>query len=363
MLGYLPFTAMESIRMRMNFAIGMGRNERMDEIAELARLADEYGFNHATFVDEPYLSRDVHVMATTAALSTKRLIIGQGVVDPETWHPSGVANAAASLHELTGGRAFLGLGAGGPFGKLMAKPVNHKALREAVQFARIFLNGESAPYYGQEMISEWIGNRRIPIYLAADGPKSLGLAGEIADGVYCMGGPPDYVKWKVDQIYKGAEKVDRDPTKIDICVRSYIYVTDDKQLAHRELAGYVPFGAHIFDRYAKVDRVKKVFDRLERENPGIIDDMKKYFEGARKHSRQDGYNPWFEKIDAPYAHLMTMRQIECIHMVGGVDEICEKVLALGKVGVTTIATANYTILDKKRAITEVGEKIMPHFRS
>ena len=109
--------------MKMNFAIGMGRNERMDEIAELSRLADEHGFTHATFVDEPYLARDVHVMATVAALNTKRLIIGQGVVDPKTYHPSALANAAASLHELTGGRAFLGMGAGGPFGKLMVRPI------------------------------------------------------------------------------------------------------------------------------------------------------------------------------------------------------------------------------------------------
>ena len=58
--------------MKMNFAIGMGRNERMDEIAELARLADEHGFTHATFVDEPYLARDVHVMATRANSDFKR---------------------------------------------------------------------------------------------------------------------------------------------------------------------------------------------------------------------------------------------------------------------------------------------------
>jgi 5,10-methylenetetrahydromethanopterin reductase len=349
--------------MKMNFAIGMGRNERMDEIAELARLADEYGFSHATFVDEPYLARDVHVMATVAALNTKRLVIGQGVVDPQTYHPSALANAAASLHELTGGRAFLGLGAGGPFGKLMARPIGHKALREAVQFVRKFLDGDEAEYYGQDMVSEWIGNRRVPIYLAADGPKALELAGEIADGVIFMGGPPDYVKWKVESVYRGAEKVGRDPTKIDICVRSYVYVTDDKQSAHRELAGFVPFGAHVFHRYTKIAPVMKVFERLDREQPGIVDDMKQFFAGAQAHSRQDGYNPWFEKIDAPYAHLMSMRQIECIHIVGSVEEICEKIHALGEVGVTTIATANYTIIDKKRMITDVGEQIMPHFRS
>ena len=147
----------------------------------------------------------------------KRLIIGQGVVDPETRHLSGITKAAAGLHELKGGCAFLALGAGGPFDKLMTKPVSHKALREAVQFARIFLNGESALYYRQQMISEWIGNhQRIPIYLAADGSKSVDLAGENADGVYCMGGPAGYVKWKVEQIYKGDEKGGRDSTKLDI---------------------------------------------------------------------------------------------------------------------------------------------------
>ena len=348
--------------MKMNFAIGMGRNERMDEIADLSRLADEYGFSHATFVDEPYLARDVHVMATVAALNTKRLIIGQGVVDPKTYHPSALANAAASLHELTGGRAFLGLGAGGPFGKLMVRPIGNRDLREAVRFVRTFLDGDEAEYFGQKMVSEWI-RTRVPIYLAADGPKALQLAGEVADGVIFMGGPPDFVRWKVENIYRGAEKARRDPAKIDICVRSYIYVTDDKQEARRELAGFVPFGAHILHRYAKIEAVQKVFERLDRDQPGIVEEMKRFFDGAEEYRRKDGYNPWFEKMDAPYAHLMTMRQIECIHIVGGVDEICEKIRALGEAGVTTVATANYTIIDKKRMITDLGEKIMPHFRS
>ena len=348
--------------MKMNFAIGMGRNERMDEIAELARLADEYGFTHATFVDEPSLARDVHVMATVAALNTKRLIIGQGVVDPETYHPSALANAAASLHELTGGRAFLGMGAGGPYGKLMPRPVGHRALREAVQFARTFLDGDEAEYRGQKMRSEWIG-KRVPIYLGAGGPKALELACEVADGVIFMNGPPDMVRWKVENIYRGAEKAGRDPTKIDICARSYVYVTDDKKEAQRELAGFVPFGAQALQRWGKIAAVKEVFERLEREQPGIIDEMERYRAAQQEYSREDGYDPWFEKMDAPYAHLMTMRQIECTHMVGGVEEICAKIRELGEVGVTTVATATYTIIDKKRMITDLGEKIMPHFRN
>ena len=178
-----------------------------------------------------------------------------------------------------------------------------------------------------------------------------------------MGGPPDYVKWKVEQIYRGAEKAGRDPTRIDIGTRSYVYVTDDKEKAHRELAGFVPFGIGVRRQYGKIKAVAKVFERLEREQPGIVEEMEQFYAEVQAHSPGDGSNPWFEKLDAPYAHLMTMRQIECIHIVGGVDEICQKIRALGEVGVTTIATANYTIIDKKRMITDLGEKIMPHFRS
>ncbi len=346
----------------MNFGIGMGRNDRIDEIAELSQLADEQGFSHVTFVDEPYLARDVHVMSTIAAMSTRRIKIGQGVVDPRTYHPSALANAAASLNELTGGRAFLGLGAGGPFGKIM-KPISNKDLREAVLFARKFLNGEEAEYKSQRMQSEWISNRHVPIYLAADGPMALELAGEVADGVIFMGGPPDFAKWKVDHIYRGAERAGRDPKKIDICMRSYIYVTDSKKSAQQELAGFVPFGAHVLERNNREPEVVKVFERLEREQPGIVDEMKRFQAAAEEFKRPDGYNPWFEKMGAPYSRHMTQRMIECIHLVGTVDEICGKIEKLGQAGVTTVATATYTIVDKKRMVRDVGEKIMPNFRN
>lgn len=347
--------------MKVNFGVGMGRNDRIDEIAELARTADEAGFSHMTLVDEPYLSRDVHVMATIAALNTRRIRIGQAVVDPLTYHPSAIANAAASLNELTGGRAFLGMGAGGPFGKIM-KPLPHRDLREAAMFVKKFLAGEEAEYKGQRMQSEWIRGP-VPLYLAADGPRSLELAGEVADGVYFMGGPPAMVKWKVDNIYRGAEKAGRDPTKLDICVRSYIYVTDDKEKARRELAGFVPFGIYVLESNKNEPEIVELFRNLDRESPGIVDEMRRHDSARAEFTRPDGYDPWFEKIDAPYAQFMTQRMVDCIHLVGSVDEICEGIEKFVRAGVTTVSTATYTIIDKKRMLEEVGSKIMPHFRS
>ena len=342
--------------MKIEFGIGMGRNERMDEVGEISRVAEESGFSLITFVDEPFLARDVHVMCTVAALNTTRARIGQGVVDPLTYHPSAIANAAASLNELTGGRAFLGLGAGGPAGKVM-QPIPHKDLREAVTFVRKFMAGEEAEYRGSKMRSEWI-RRPVPLYLAAEGPLSLQLVGEVADGTIFMGGPPELVRWKLQQIEKGALRVGRDPSKIDIWVRSVIVVAESKEKALREAAGHLP-GISLLDTYSKIadkhPELAAFYRKLESEQPGILGEMRKIV---------DAFDPmWFEHIEAPAARLATQRIVDYMNLAGTPDDICDGIHRLARVGVRRIATDNYTIIDKKGMLREIGDRIMPHFRN
>ena len=55
--------------------------------------------------------------------------------------------------------------------------------------------------------------------------------------------------------------------------------------------------------------------------------------------------------------------IDLIHLTGTPEDICEGIYKLHKVGVKTIATANYTINDKKGMLKEIGSKIIPYFRN
>ena len=172
--------------MKMEFGVGLGRNERMSEIAELSQVAEENGFSHATFVDQPYMSPDPMVCMAIAAVNTRRIRIGQGVTDPETSNALVLGNAAATLYELTGGRYFLGIGAGGSFGKVM-KPVGAKRLREAVGFIRNLTAGKEVEWNGEKIQHE-TSRRQVPVYIAAAGSRSLELAGQIGDGAFIMGG-------------------------------------------------------------------------------------------------------------------------------------------------------------------------------
>lgn len=340
----------------MDFAVGLGRNERIDEIADHARVAEESGFTYATFVDIPFLNRDVYVMMTIAALNTHRIRIGHGVTDPVTRHPSVTANLTATISELSGGRAFVGIGTGGPWGKVM-KPAPLHQLRQAVEFIKKFTAGEEAEFQGAKMQSEW-SRRPVPVYIACGGPRSCQLAGEIADGaIFTSNADPTVIKWRLEQVEKGARKVGRDPTKIDVWARGMIYVAGSKEEASRQVAGYAVNGAYLLYQLMLQEgpEIADLRLRLEREEPGLIDECKRVYEA---------FDPmWVEHPDAPAAKLVTQRIIDSQHLVGRPEEVCEKLHKLQEVGVKAFGTVTYTIVDKKGMMREIGNRIMPHFRN
>lgn len=342
--------------MKIEFGLGMGRNESMHEVADMARVADECGFGHISYVDQQNISRAMYPMMTIAALNTRRIKIAHGVTVPHTRHPSVTANATATIDELSGGRAILGLGSGGnairSMGMKEGQPL--KRFRDLVTFLRKYMSGEEVEFDGASMHSEWI-RRPVPIYMAAEGPKALQLAGEIGDGVMTVGGPPEWVKWKVEQVYRGAEKAGRDPTKLDIWLRCMVVVAPSKEIAFEEARGVNHFRLKYLVMHNKFPVYEETLKRLEAEQPGLLDEMKRYDEAFDE--------DWFEHIDAPQAKVNTPRMVDNFSLTGTPDDICEGIEKLHAVGVTAISALFHTIKDKKGMIKEISDKIMPAFRN
>lgn len=344
--------------MRMNFSVGMGRNLRADEAAGHAQVAEECGFTHLTWVDQPNLSRDLYVSLTVAALNTRRIRIGQGVTETLTYHPSVIGNATATLNELTGGRAFLGLGAGGRFGKVMT-PLPTQELREAIQFLRGYLAGEEVLWKGARMHSEW-SRQRVPIYLAVDGPRLCRLAGELADGAIFLGLHPEIVKWRVEMIREAALKAGRNPSSIDIWARTMMYVSETKDAARREVTSYPTAYNKMHQFFTRdVPEIKQLRQRLDAAEPGLVEAL--MADSARAADAYDEY--YHEHVDAPHAKLVTQRMIDFFHLTGPAPDIRQRVEELGRLGVTTVSTVLFTIADKKGMMRKIGDEIMPYFRN
>lgn len=161
------------------------------EAAALARKAEDLGFD-GVWVADHYFHRDATGALALMATATERVTLGTAVVSPLLRHPALLASASATINEISDGRFVLGLGAGGyefagELGVPARRPLGLTA--EAVRIVRGLYAGR-ADVTGETFSTRGglrFTPRPTPIYLAARGPKMLGLAGEIADGVITHG--------------------------------------------------------------------------------------------------------------------------------------------------------------------------------
>ena len=107
----------------------------MHDVGEHAAAAEKYGYEHVTILDDISLTRDVYPMLTMAALDTSKILISHGVTHPYIRHPVQTAVGTATINEVSGGRAFLGIGAGALYGLIGHHNGKIKDLREAVEIA------------------------------------------------------------------------------------------------------------------------------------------------------------------------------------------------------------------------------------
>jgi len=162
----------------------------ISEMVDVAVHAESLGFDKCWVYDEGLATRDVYVTMSAIAAATTELRLGPGITNPYTRHPAQTATAIASLDELSGGRAFLGIGAGGsltldPLAIERPKPLT--AVDETIAACRALWSGESVDLDGEHirLRSAHLGHGRpdIEIWLAGRGPRMLRLGGARADGV------------------------------------------------------------------------------------------------------------------------------------------------------------------------------------
>ena len=119
-------------------------------LVELGRVSEELRYRCLWYTDLRF-AHDCFVGLAAIAARTGRIRLGPGVVDPYSRHPSAIASAIATLDEMSGGRAILGLGVGGQ--GLSQLGIEHRlpvaAIREAVQMIRRLLEGASARRRGR----------------------------------------------------------------------------------------------------------------------------------------------------------------------------------------------------------------------
>jgi len=209
------------------------------ETVEIVRAADEAGFD-LVVVPESF-GRDGFTLCDRMLAATAKIQVCFGVANAFSRSPAVLAQTAATLDELSGGRFILGLGGSTPnlvegwHGLRFEKPLTR--LRETIEMARRIWRRDRSPYEGKVFRARGVKlgfdplRERIPIWLAALLPKSLELAGEIADGWMPTLVPTEMIAAARAAIARGAARSGRDAAEVTIAPTVNLMVTDDPDAA------------------------------------------------------------------------------------------------------------------------------------
>ena len=224
---------------------------------------ESLGFDHLWLTDSSLHARNCYAYLTLAAVRSSRLLIGTAVTNPATRHPAITAAAAATVDEISGGRMILGIGAGDrPLLALGLRPSRLATVETAIAGIRALWRGETVDLNAENLSAEHLSTgdlgrgefslsgahlrfparADLPVFISASGPKTLDLAGRVADGVILLVGLfPEALDWAISRVARAADAAGR--AHPHIAVFAYGAVAEDEAAAleeARSIAAWFP---------------------------------------------------------------------------------------------------------------------------
>jgi F420-dependent oxidoreductase-like protein len=344
--------------MRLGLQVGYwGLGLTAEQQLDLVREAESAGFD-SVWAAEAYGSDTATVLAWLAG-QTERIRIGSGIFQMPARSPAMTAMTAATLDQLSNGRMILGIGSSGPqvaegwHGQRFARQLQRT--REYVEIVRKALARERLEHDGQvyelplpdgqgKALKLMIGpvQDRIPIYIAAIGPKNTQLTGEIADGWIPFFFSPEHVEDSRTLLEEGAGRSGRKiDDSFDIAPSVNVAIDEDEDRARDVmrpvLALYVG---------GMGSREKNFYNALVRRYG---------FEGAA----QEVQDLYLEGKKEEAAAALPPELIDTITLAGPREKVKERLAVYRDAGVGTLIVSpmSFDPEERKRLVRELAELV------
>jgi 5,10-methylenetetrahydromethanopterin reductase len=229
----------------MRVSLQLIPEQPVEELLQAVQVADELGYYACYSADEIY-HKDAWLLLVAAAGRSERIRLGPCVSPIYLRDPTYVAQLAATLDELSGGRAEVVLGIGNlatlkqygiewrgtrPIARLREA---HHVIRTLLDEGSIDFQGDFHHYTGVTTAARPV-QKRVPLKVGAmSGPRSMELAGEIADGIHtACAYSPDALRFVVHRFNVGAGRAGRDGERLDIGDSLLGAIAPDPDVARR----------------------------------------------------------------------------------------------------------------------------------
>ena len=343
--------------MKLGVHIGYwGLGISSEDQLRIVREAEQLGYD-SVWAAEAYGSDTATVLGWLAG-HTSSIRLGSGIFQMPGRSAAMTAMTAATIDQLSGGRMLLGIGSSGPqvaegwHGQRFAKQLQRT--REYVAVLRMALARDRVEFHGETLqlpLPDGPGKalkltispvqERIPIYIAAIGPKNTALAGEIADGWIPTLFSPEHVSELRPLLEEGAARSGKSLDGFDIAPTVNVFVTDDLAAARDAMRPFIALyvggmGSREQNFYNRV--VQRYGFEAEAQT---IQDL--YLEGKREEAMA----------------AIPEKLIDTVSLCGPRDVVRERIgvyrdAGVGTLGVTPIAFTAPDRLEQLRLVAELA---------
>jgi 5,10-methylenetetrahydromethanopterin reductase len=320
-----------------------GGVKTIDEIHKRGVRAEELVWD-GIFLGESHLSSiDSFQTLASCAMVTKRVLLGIAVTNMVFRHPTVIAGAAASLNEISKGRAIMGLGAGdGAVYTQGLKAMPMKDFEVGIKTIRNLVRGNAETFSTGKVAIGFKINQPAPIYVSAECPKGLQLAGRSADGVILgTGFALRFYHWAKQKIREGAKEAGRQEGEIKVIAAGVLCVDENGNKARKIVRNRLANRAHHNFRFT-----------YETVPPEKLDGIKQFMAGF------DVMKPMADRVDPD---LVNDYLIQRFSIAGSPKECIERIEELKAADVEHLMlTPARTVY--KETVDAFANNVIPHFR-
>ena len=346
-------------------------------IMRTAKIAEDGGWDGISVVDSQNLSGDSFVALAMAATVTERLKLQTGVTNSITRNAAALATAIASVQSVSRGRAVLGIGRGdSALAHLGRAPARLGQFERYLRHLQAYLGGEHVPFDDIVDISlkaappmselqladapadsfiGWIaesqaGDRKVPVEVAASGPKVIAIAARTADRVmFTLGASIERLRWGIDLVRQARTEAGLDPNAI----KYGAYVTCGCHPDIDTARNLVKGGLTVHTRFGVMHG---------KTSGPLSDSQKEVMQNLR-----NSYNmKQHTKGDSDQAAVLTPAFIDEYAVIGMPDRVIERLQALENIGIDKVVlggTRAGVSAEAEEARLLVEAEVLPHFRA
>jgi 5,10-methylenetetrahydromethanopterin reductase len=339
----------------MGMRFGTGTTvRRFDDYRQWLDTAEGCGFDLLTCGDSQSLWADCYSLMTFAATVTSRPGLAITVTNPATRHPAVAASAAASVQQLSGGRFRVGLASGdSALRNIGVAPATVAELEAYALAVRALTAGSTVRWEGTELALHWLEEPvPVPIWLAAEGPRTQRLAGRIADGVIlsnCL--TAERMAAAREHLAAGAAEAGRSVDDIEVwCMCNLVFAPSEEEALDAISSVLAGTANHVF--------------RFTLEGKGVPDDVKDRLRGlmgeyqSRHHAQPGAANP----NNALLAKYGLRDWLARQGTIAGPPEHCvARLHEVAAIGATNLILSQF-ITDQQQWMRAFAAEVLPAFR-